>query len=206
MQTSKRDNLVKEDRYQITLNRALASIGLLLGLLAALAGTPDDATSDSSDVDVNAILAGRRVEMIHARTLAEWVMEKRNEYPVVDLRSARDYERYHIPFAVGVRQWITENTGGEFEEPMVVYAQGALLQEDSSSYPDSESGELIYVLQGGLEEWKRTVLFPDLSDIDRLAEEDVKRILRVSLFFGGNPGPGGRGKARPEILYDREGC
>ena len=192
--------------HHITLNRALASIGLLLGLLAALAGTPDEATSDSSDVDVNAILAGRRVEMIDARTLAEWIMENRHDYPLLDLRPQKDYERYHIPFAVGVRQWITENTGGEIEEPMVVYAQGALLPGDSTGHPASQDGDLIYVLRGGLEEWKKTVLFPDLSDIDRLAEEDVERIRRVSLFFGGNPGSGSSLKSRPEVLYDREGC
>jgi rhodanese-related sulfurtransferase len=192
--------------HHITLNSALASIGLLLGLLAALAGTPDEATSDSSDVDVNAILAGKRVEMIDANTLAEWIMENRHDYPLLDLRPQKEYERYHIPFAVGVRQWITENPGGKIEERMVVYAEGALLQKDSSGHSSSADGELIYVLRGGLEEWKRTVLFPDLSDIDRLAEEDVKRIRRVSIFFGGNPGTGGRGKAKPEVLYDREGC
>lgn len=192
--------------HHINLNRALALVGLLLALLAALTGTPEEATSDSPDVDINAMLAGKRVEQIDARTLAEWIMEKRDEYPVVDLRSTKDYERYHIPFAVGIHQWISEHPNGRLEEPILVYAEGALLLEDSSRHSDSEGAEFIYALRGGIEKWKRIVLFPDPSDIDRLAEEDVGRIRRVSLFFGGNPRLGRPGKARPQVLYDREGC
>jgi rhodanese-related sulfurtransferase len=157
-------------------------------------------------MDINVILRGKRVEMIDAKTLAEWIIEKRDQYPMVDLRSTKDYARYHIPLAVGIHQWISENPDGRIEEPILVYAEGALLEEDSSRHSASKGAELIYVLSGGLQEWKKTVLFPDLSDIDRLAEEDVERIRQGSLFFGGNPRLGRPGKARPQVLYDREGC
>jgi hypothetical protein len=75
-----------------------------------------------------------------------------------------------------------------------------LLHQLTRINPDS-----VYVLKGGMEQWRKSVLFPDLSHTN-LEIGDLERVRLMSRYFGGDPFVREEGSAPGSRGFRREGC
>jgi rhodanese-related sulfurtransferase/uncharacterized membrane protein YedE/YeeE len=186
-------------------NGTLALSILMLATLMALAPKMHYPLRKLEDSITVAVVDYQPVQMIGAHKLAERLMENRGDDVVLDSRSKREYERYHLPTARNVQAITPDHQLAGTGNAIFVYGAKdkippELLQQLTRINPDS-----VYVLKGGMERWRRGVLFPDLSNTNLEASE-LERVRLISRYFGGDPfireasaTPGSRG-------FRREGC
>jgi hypothetical protein len=77
-------------------HRVLAVTAALLGVLALFAGTPSPAK-----LDVGALAAEivREDDHVTAIELAQWIRDRKAGLRVFDLRTAEEFDEYHVPTA-----------------------------------------------------------------------------------------------------------
>src|ERR1019366_3531806 len=88
--------------WRLTPVRILAMGLAAAGFVALVAGDPyrgSHATIDTKDL---AIRAGSGADSIQVGQLADWIIQGRNDFKLVDLRSGTDFAAYHIPTAENV--------------------------------------------------------------------------------------------------------
>jgi rhodanese-related sulfurtransferase len=168
----------------LTLNHRLALLAFVLGLVA-VAATPargGRVTVDSQDM---AWLAANGSGRVGARTLADWIIQGRSDFRLVDLRTP-------TAFAVGPRIPSAENiplttlfdAGLDRSEKIllvgddqVAVAQAWLLLEASGYLGAS-------IVDGGLAAWRDQVVYPRVDGVDATTRA---RLEAVSARFGGAP-------------------
>jgi hypothetical protein len=79
--------------------RILAGSALVLGLLAAFAGSPVAARNARVDVATLARTVEREDDHVTAIELARWIRDKRQGLRIVDVRDSAAFRDYHIPGA-----------------------------------------------------------------------------------------------------------
>lgn len=84
--------------------RTLAAAGVL-GVAAALAAvsaavSPSGMNPASPEAVVDAMVAEK--DHVQPLELARWILEKRQDYQLIDLREPWEYDDYHIPTAVNI--------------------------------------------------------------------------------------------------------
>ena len=77
---------------------AVLGAGAVLALASVAAGTSPAAVSSDSTVD--AMITER--DHVGAPELATWILEKRKDYQLIDIRDPWAYDDYHIPTAVNI--------------------------------------------------------------------------------------------------------
>ena len=82
--------------------KRLALVAILLGLFAAFIGTPVDRTSTTVNAKDIAVTAERGVNKIKVNTIADWIIKRKADFRLVDLRPEEKYQEYFIPSAVNI--------------------------------------------------------------------------------------------------------
>jgi rhodanese-related sulfurtransferase len=172
----------------LTLNQRLALLAFVLGLVA-VAATPargGRVTVDSRDM---AWLAANGSDRVSARALADWIIQGRSDFRLVDVRTPG-------AFAAGPRIQSAENIPltalfdagldrGEkivlVGDDQVAVAQAWLLLE-ASGYTGAS------IVDGGLAAWRDQVVYPRVDGADPMTRA---RLEAVSGHFGGAPRMGG---------------
>ena len=190
----------------LTLNQKLAAGGVLLGAVALFA-TPYPGSRVTLDAKELALAVGTESDHVEAPELAAWVIESRADYRLVDLRSEAEFAQYHIPSAVNVPINVLTDAGLGRQEKLVLYSDGGIHSAQAWMLLKAQGYKGVYMLKGGLEEWKDRVVFPVLADNptpDQRSRDE--RLRTISTFFGGQPrsesavaagGAGGPGPAMP---------
>ncbi len=94
-------SLIAKSR-RLTPVRILALGLLAAGLVASVSGDPyrgSHATIDTKDL---AIRASRGLDSISAADVADWIIQGRDDFKLIDLRNQKDFDTYHIPTAENV--------------------------------------------------------------------------------------------------------
>jgi len=190
----------------LTLNQKLAAGGVLLGAVALFA-TPYPGSRVTLDAKELALAVGTESDHVEAPELAAWVIESRADYRLIDLRSEAEFAQYHIPSAVNVPINVLTDAGLGRQEKLVLYSDGGIHSAQAWMLLKAQGYKGVYMLKGGLEEWKDRVVFPVLADNptpDQRSRDE--RLRSISMFFGGQPrsesavaagGTGGPGPAMP---------
>jgi rhodanese-related sulfurtransferase len=173
---------------KLSVNQRLAALAFLFGL-GAIAATPargGRVTVDSRDM---AWLAANGSDRVAARALADWIIQGRSDFRLVDVRTA-------AAFAAGPRVQSAENIPltalfdagldrGEkillVGDDQVAVAQAWLLLE-ASGYAGAS------IVDGGLAAWRDQVVSPRVDGVDATTRA---RLEAVSEHFGGSPRTGG---------------
>lgn len=181
------------------LETRLAALALVLGVVAVF-GRPTSGGTVTLNVRELAAIVEGEVDHVEVDELADWIIQGRTDYRLLDVRDAAAYAEYHIPTAESVR--LSELAGYPLfrNEKIVLYSDGgthsaqAWFLLKASRYPG------VYILLYGLEEWKNRILFPALSsDADPEAVREFQRASEVSRFFGGTPQAGTPTETRPAV-------
>lgn len=172
---------------KLTLNQRLALAAFVLGLVA-VGAQPTRGSSVRVDAADLARIVASEVDHVTALDLADWIIQGRSDYRLIDLRSPQAYADYHVPTAENVPMAALLDRQLGRDERIVLYSDGGIHAAQAwfllraSGYPG------VYTLFGGLDEWKDQILFPTLSS-NPTSEEKARfaRVSAISAHFGGTP-------------------
>lgn len=140
-------------------HRALAAIAIVLGGLAPFAGSP----YPPSAIDVQRLAKEVATEQDHvtAIELANWIKERKRGLRVLDLRTQKEFDDYHVPGAelVSLGALVTTTRFAK-ADTLVLISDGGAHAAQAWVFVRSLGHEHVYFLRGGLGEWHRDVLDP----------------------------------------------
>ena len=170
-----------------TLNRGLAVAALLLGVVA-VAGNPYRGSTVRLDTQELATIVGSTVDHVTVQELADWIIQGRTDYRLIDLRSEAEYAAYHIPTAENVPVARLPGYGLGRNERIVLYSEGGIHSAQAWFLLRAQKYPGAYILFGGLEAWRDEVLYPSAPAAATSQENAAfERTAQVARFFGGGP-------------------
>lgn len=169
--------------------RRFATVLVALGVIALFAGNPYRTAVAQVDAKQLALDAGIQSDQISVAQLADWLVEGRNDFLLVDVRGAAAFAEYHLPGAINVPLAALKHDFARRNERIICYgdsgthAAHAWLLLRSLGFPS------VYLLSGGLDAWKDTVLFPNAPAANAPGKDpaDFAKRAAVAKFFGGAP-------------------
>ena len=180
----------------LSLNKKLALFVFVLGFLALFAGSPYKGTELKVDAAELAMIVQKEVDHVAPEELAGWIVQGRADYRLIDLRNEKDFGEYHIPTAENLTLTSLKEAQLVRNEKIVLYSDGGIHSAQAWFLLKAEGYKGVYILRGGLEEWKDNILFPRLADNASSAEVAAfEKTKLLSKFFGGNPQVGGVAEA-----------
>ena len=173
---------------KITFNKLFTAITIILSVLAVIAGNP---------------LSGKK-SFITPERLADSLISRNQNIVVVDLRSQKYFNEYHIPSAINNSEGLT--VINDFNKnDMIVFYSGRDNNSKAAQYDFDKKGfKKAYFLKSGIDGWMDKVLFPVLPKNSSDEEKKTfEKIERRSRYFGGSPEREGDNTKK---VYRREGC
>jgi rhodanese-related sulfurtransferase len=180
--------------------RVLAGAALILGAVAVLMREPAVERSSTAGIlpapgterrlDAGAAplitqLADeviREQDHVTAIELAAWIKEHKQGLRVLDVRSAGEFETYHVPRAEHMPLESLVRARFQPGETLVLYSQGGAHAAQGWVFLRSLGHSKVYFLSGGLDEWVEDVMNPVVDD-----SPEAERIAALSRYFGGVP-------------------
>jgi len=169
--------------WRLTPVRILALGLLAAGFIALIAGDPYRGSRVTMDTRDLAIRAGKGADSVQAGQLADWIIQGRNDFRLVDLRSDKDFGAYHIPTAQNVPLAALTPEFAAHNETIILYSSDSVEATKAWFLLDAQGFKGVYLLNGGLHAWQDTVLFPKkVAGADAAASE---KQAQVAKYFGG---------------------
>lgn len=190
-----------EPGRRITPVRAGALALLGLGLVAPFAGDPYRAGAVQLDPKALALEAGGKADHVWPTELADWILQGRNDYRLIDVREPAEFATYHIPGAVNVPLAQVSADLALRNELLVFVSDGGIHAAQAWMLFKAMGYRSVYMLFGGIEEWKEKVLFPVAPAADAPADEQLafRKREAVAKHFGGAGQDAGSAPATPQL-------
>ncbi len=170
------------------LHRRLAAVAVALAALAVF-GDPQEGHVVTLDTRELATIVEGEVDHVTVDELADWIIQGRSDYRLIDLRDSTAYAEYHIPTAENVAITSLSDHPLLRNEKIVLYSGGGIHSAQAWFLLRAEGYRGVYMLLGGLAAWQDDVLFPAPPPAgDAEAQAHFKRLTEVSRYFGGTPG------------------
>lgn len=172
----------------LTLNGRLAVTAFVLGFLALFAGTPYHGADTVVNAKELSLTMAADADQVSVNTLADWIIQGKSNFRVVDLRHAAAYAEYHIPPAENIPVAGLAQASLQHNEKIILYADDGTRTAQAWMLLKAKGFKGVYILRGGLEAWKDSVLFPRIPGNPTPAQVvEFARAREVSKFFGGTP-------------------
>lgn len=188
----------------LTVNRMLFMLAVVLGILALVAGDPYVGSSVTMNGRELALMVERGADHVAARELADWIIQGKNDYRLLDLRDETAYTEYHIPTAEHVTLATLEKYPVARNEKIVLYSEDGVHASQAWFLLKARRYPGVYILRGGFEEWKEQVLFPSISSSASPEDRELfERAKSVAAFFGGAPRTDGETTTTPALTMPK---
>jgi hypothetical protein len=169
----------------LSLNQKLAALALLLGL-GALFISPAAGGAVSIRPDELARIVQAEVDHVTPDDLADWIVQGRADYRLIDLRDEKSYAEYHIPGAELVPITQLADASLARNERIVLYSDGGIHSAQAWFLLRARGYRGVYILLGGLDEWRDQVLSPVLaSEPTPFEAKRNQRLQARAAHFGG---------------------
>ncbi len=146
-------------KFAWTTNRALAAAALVLGV-AALAGNPYHGHTVTMNTQDLATIVASKVDHVTATELADWIIQNRSDYRLIDVREPAEFAADHIPTAENVPITDLPDAGLGRNEKIVLVSEGGIHSAQAWMLLRAQKYTGVYILFGGLDAWKDEVVFP----------------------------------------------
>jgi rhodanese-related sulfurtransferase len=173
---------------QVRRRNLLAWASALLGALAAFAGSPYRATRATVDVQRLALAVAHEEDHVTAIELAEWIRGRKAGLRIVDLRTAAEFETYHVPRGERIELESLATAPLHASDTIVLISGGGAHAAQAWVLLQALGFKQVYFLRGGLQEWIDDVMNPTiLATASPAAMAEFKRVGEISRYFGGVP-------------------
>lgn len=169
-------------------NQRLAFLAVLFGVVAFIIGTPTDNTRAEVNTRELAVSVISNADNVNVKELADWIIKGKYDYRLVDVRSPEEYEKYNIPYSENIIISELLNSDLMRNEKILLYSDDGISSAQAWFIMKASQYKHIYLLEGGLKNWKESILFPTLvsnADAAQLVEFEKSKV--VSKYFGGVP-------------------
>jgi len=172
----------------LTLNRKLGIIAIVLGFIAVL--MPDPLDSKDAVVDMKSLSSKMDDKEIKysVELLADNMIQSKADFMLVDLSDEQKYAEYHIPLALNLKMQELNTDNLPRNQKIILYSDDNIKTAQAWFLLKANKYPAVYILDGGMKQWKDNILFPSIPEA-RNAEEKAKynKLAEVSKFFGGQP-------------------
>lgn len=173
---------------KLSLNGWLAVAAFMLGFIALFAGTPYHGAEATVNTKELALTMATDADQVGVSTLADWIIQGKSNFRVVDLRAEAAYAEYHLPPAENIPVAGLAHAPLLHNEKIVLYADDGARAAQAWMLLKAKGFKGVYILRGGLDAWKDSVLFPRIPANPTPAQVvEFARAREVSKFFGGTP-------------------
>lgn len=192
-------------KYNLALSgKTLAALSLLLvAVILAVAGTMARG-SGAGPVDSAAIMQSIIDEKDHVAPveLARWIIEKRQDYQLIDIRQPWQFDDYHIPTAVNVPlpQFFQESNLKQLDrgKKIVVYGLGAGHAAETQLLL-SMKGYNAYSVREGISAWWDLVMTPVSLRSESADPAGYQQAKQLREYFSGSTSSQRRSEAAPVL-------
>lgn len=169
-------------------NQKLALLALALGLGALLIGGPRAGTVTLDERELAAIVEGE-VDHVTPVELADWIVAGRQDFRLIDLRSAAEFGAYHVPQAENLSITALADAGLPRNEKIVLYSAEGIHSAQAWMLLKAKKYPAVYILLGGLKQWTEQVVYPETPAADAAPAERIAFAVASerARFFGGAP-------------------
>jgi rhodanese-related sulfurtransferase len=173
---------------QLSGNQRLALLALALGLGALAIGAPRSGKVTIDERELAAIVEGE-VDHVTPDELANWIVAGRQDFRLIDLRTAAEYAEYHIPQAENLAITALADADLARNEKIVLYSAEGIHSAQAWFLLKARKFPAVYIVLGGLKQWTEQVIFPETpaegaTPAERIAFAGSAERAR---FFGGAP-------------------
>src|SRR5579884_3929762 len=165
-------------------NQRLALAAFALGA-GALFAHPTSGAAVRMDPQELALIAERGADRIAPATLADWIIQGRADYRLLDLRDAGQYAAYHIPTAENVPMSALPAADIARNERVILYSDDGARSIEGWVVLRARGVRNVYTVSDGIQGWSHDVLFPVVSESQD--PQTIARLRAVSSHFGGGP-------------------
>ena len=175
---------------------------LPLSAAALLGACGGPSSNQASLVDV-AQAAARESDRVSVEDLASWLIEERQDFVLIDIRPATEFDKGHIGEArnIPIAQLLTDEALAELptDRKVIVYSTGSENGAKASTLL-RVAGVDAHVVTGGYNAWHQRILNPDISAEELDGESPVVSAQRAySCYFVGDRGAGS--SERPDVEF-----
>ena len=186
---------------EIRLNTILL---IMIAATVAACGQPPEPGTRVSFMDV-AQSAARQEDRVSVEQLAEWLIEERKDFVLIDVRSQEEYAQGKIHEArnIPLAELVTDETiaGLPYDRKVVVYSNGSENAAKASTMLRLAGFEA-HLVTGGYNAWHERILNPDIPAEELDGENPQVSAQRAyACYFVGDRGEGAaeRGEAKPFV-------
>lgn len=172
---------------ELDLKYKLAIIAVLLGVIALFAGDPYNGTSVKVNVKDIALSTVKESDKINPSDLADWIIQGKADYVLVDLRTPDKYAEYTLPEAENIPIVELPNSDLLRNQKIILFSDDEVAAAQGWFILKSKKYNSVYILEGGLNGWKDKVVFPKVPanpTKDELAK--FEKLRAVAQYFGGD--------------------
>ena len=184
--------------------KTMAALALMfVAVVLAVAGTMSHGTG-AGPVDSTAIMQGIIDEKDHVTPveLAHWIIEKKQDYQLIDLRQPWQFDDYHIPTAVNVPlgQFFQEANLKQLDrsKKIVVYGLGAGHAAETQLLLQMK-GYNAYSVREGISAWWDQVVTPTSLRSDSADPAGYQQAKQLREFFFGSTSSQPKSNAVPAV-------
>ncbi len=166
----------------------LVGTAIILGIFALIIGNPTQAEeSEKSGMSFDVVLKNK----MYGKTvyeIADWIIKKKQDYKLVDIRDDTLYQKGAIPTAMNIPKKEFGPAYFDKSDKIVIYCKTDSSSVDAMLQLRNNDFNAVYVIYGGYNAWEDKILNPVLADNASEEEiEEFKKIREISFYFGGNP-------------------
>ena len=175
----------------ITIQKKLGFLALVLGFFAIFAGSPYDTSNVTINIKDLALIAQKDADNISVQSVADRIIKGNFDYRIIDTRNPKEFAEYHIPMAQNVQLPRLLDQNFYPTDKIILYSDSNEKAALGWFLMKARKFKAVYIMKGGLDEWKDKILFPKLP-ADATPEQiaSFEKIKEVSKFFGGTPQTG----------------
>ncbi len=159
---------------QMIPKQCAAGMLFILGLLLALSPAGLRTSLQSSPKDI-ALAIISKSDHVTAEQVADWLINKRTDLQIIDLRTSEEYQQYHIPGAINIplAKLFDDESLYQLDPDniIVLYSNGGTHAAQAWVLL-RQMGIESYVLLGGLNYWVQAILNPKPPN-DLVADEEI---------------------------------
>jgi rhodanese-related sulfurtransferase len=175
--------MTTDARRRPGIERALAVVAIVGGVLAVIAGSPTRPTRGSVDVTELARIVEHEEDHVTAAELARWIRDDKPRLRVLDIRADSEFGDFHILGATHVSLAAIARMPLDSAATYVLYSEGGTHAAQGWFLLRARGVKNVFFLRGGLYEWLEQVMNPRVASTTPQAERDSIRAL--TLWFGG---------------------